>query len=152
MSLLGFLGGFAVLHTVSYTVAGIMALSISSVLYRGPDRHMDFLRDASDPSEAKRLQRWAVPLQLPRGIVLALVLVPILEPLQGLGFWQQFLFLFGLMFVVADLASSAPFPGNLEGFIYLRDKYLKRGVYWKLHFESALYSLMLAASASWVLL
>ncbi|MDZ4177722.1 MAG: hypothetical protein U1E29_00590, partial [Coriobacteriia bacterium] len=145
MSLLAFLGGFAVLHTVSYTLAGVLALSISSALYRGPDRHMDFLRDASDPSEAKRLQRWAVPLQLPRGIVLALVLTPILEPLRSTGFWPQFLFLFGLMFVVADLASSAPFPGNLEGFIYLRDKYLKRGVYWKLHFESALYSLMLAA-------
>jgi hypothetical protein len=39
----------------------------------------------------------------------------------------------------------------MEGFIYLRDKYLKRGVYWKLHFESALYSLMLATSASLLL-
>ena len=152
MSYLGFLGGFAVLHTASYTLAGILALSISSALYRGPNRHMDFLRDASDPSEAKRLQRWAVPLQLPRGIVLALVLTPILEPLRSLGFWPQFFFLFGLMFVVADLASSVPFPGNMEGFIYLRDKYLKRGVYWKLHFESALYSLMLATSASLLLL
>jgi hypothetical protein len=102
---LGFLGGFAVLHTASYTLVGILALSINSVLYRGPDRHMDFLRDASDPSEARRLQRWAVPLQLPRGVVLALVLVPILEPLRSLGFWPQFLFLFGLMVVVADLAS-----------------------------------------------
>ena len=39
-----------------------------------------------------------------------------------------------------------------EGFIYLREKYLKQGVYWKLHFESALYSLLLAASVSLVLL
>jgi hypothetical protein len=152
MSYLGFIGGFAVLHVVSYTLAGILALSISSALYRGPDRYMDFLRDASDPLESRRLQRWAVPLQLPRGIVLALVLVPILEPLRDLGFWPQFMFLFGLMFVIADLASSTPFPGNLEGFIYLRDRYLKRGVYWKLHFESALYGLMLAMSVSLVLL
>lgn len=152
MSYLQFLGGFAVLHMVSYALAGILALSISSALYRGPSRHMDFLRDVSDPTEAKRLQRWAVPLQLPRGLVLALVLMPILEPLRDLGSWSQFLFLFGLMFIVADLASSAPFPGNLEGFIYLRDKYLKPGLYWKLHAESALYSLMLACSASWVLL
>jgi len=84
--------------------------------------------------------------------VLALVLVPILEPLRSLGFWPQFFFLFGLMFVVADLASSVPFPGNMEGFIYLRDKYLKRGVSWKLHFESTLYSLMLATSVSLLLL
>lgn len=152
MSYVAFIGGFAVLHVVSYTFAGILALSISSVLYRGPDRHMDFLRDASDPLEAKRLQRWAIPFQVPRGVVLALVLVPILEPLRGLGFWSQTLFLFGMMFVVADLACSAPFPGNIEGFIYLRDKYLKPGVYWKLHVESVLYSLMLATSVGLVLL
>jgi hypothetical protein len=152
VSYLGFIGGFAVLHAVSYTLAGMLALSFSSDLYRGPERHLDFLRDASDPSEAKRLQRWAIPVQLPRGVLLALVLLPVLESLRGLGFWPQFLFLFGLMFVVADVASSTPFPGNLEGFIYLRDKYLRRGTYWRLHVESALYSLMLATSVSLALL
>jgi hypothetical protein len=152
MSHLLFLGGFALIHTVCYALAGILALSISGTLYRGPNRRMDFLRDASDPTEARRLQRWAIPWQLARGFMLALVFLPVLDPLRSIGAWTQFLFLFGVMFIVADLASSVPFPGNLEGFIYMRDKYLKPGVYWKLHAESALYSLMLAASVGWLLL
>lgn len=152
MTYVSFAAGFMVLHVACYTIAGVLALAISGSLYRGPDRLLDFLRDAGDPVEGKRLQKWAIPAQLVRGVVLSLVLLPILEPLQGIGFWSQFAFVFGLMFVISDLASSAPFPGNIEGLIYLRERYLRAGAYWRLHFESLLYSSVLATSVSLLLL
>jgi hypothetical protein len=80
---------FAVIHTVSYTVAGMIALPLSKGLYEGPDRVLDYLKDMADP-----------------------------------------------------------FPCNIEGYVYMKDRYRGRGVFAKLQAEMLIYSVLLALAVS----
>lgn len=151
MQYLQFSFWFIVIHTVAYTAAGIIALQLSKDLYEEKNRLLDYLRDMSDPQESSHVSRWFIPAQLVRGLLLSIVLYPILSLLGELSFGLRFLFLAGLMFVYTDLAAAVPFSHNLEGFVYLKRRYLKREFFWKLYLEMVIYSLIFGAAASWFL-
>jgi hypothetical protein len=142
---------FIIVHTGAYLLAGVLALRVSRDLYQGENRLLDFVRDVSDPTEGKRVQTWPIPAQLLRGLLLSVVLYPILGPLGELSFGVRFAFLAGLMFVYTDLASAVPFPHNIEGQVYLKDRYLTREAFWKLQFEILIYSLLFGLAAAWLL-
>ncbi len=55
------------------------------------------------------------------------------------------------MFVYTDLAAAVPFSHNLEGFVYLKSRYVKRDLLWKLYLEMVIYSLIFGAAAGWFL-
>ncbi|MGM0401128.1 MAG: hypothetical protein ACQEQT_07500 [Chloroflexota bacterium] len=139
---------FILVHTGAYVIAGMLALNISKDLYHGKDRLLDFV---SDSNESKRLKTWFIPAQLLRGLLLSIVLYPVLGALGHLSFGLRFAFMAGLMFVYTDFASAVPFPHNIEGFVYLRHRYLSRKAFWKLQFEIVIYSLMFGLLASWLL-
>jgi hypothetical protein len=141
---------FTLIHTAAYTAAGALALALSRDLYRQEDRALDFLRDMDDPQAAPHVQRWFLPVQLARGALLACVLVPLLGPLGDLSVLMRFAVFFGLAAVWLDLASSVPFPNNLEGFVYFEPSYRRRARHGKLYLETALYALLLAAFAAWL--
>jgi hypothetical protein len=141
---------FTLIHAAAYTAAGAVALALSRDLYRREDRALDFLRDMDDPEEAPHVQRWFLPVQLARGALLALVLVPLLGPLGEVSFLTRFLVLFGLAAVWLDVASSVPFPHNLEGFVYLKARYQRRAGRAKLYLETGLYALLLAVFVAWL--
>jgi len=143
---------FMLVHTGAYFIAGMLAYRISRDLYHGENRLLDFLKDMADPAENARVAKLTLPLQLLRGLVLSIVLYPILELLGDLSYPLRFVFLTGLMFAYTDFASAVPFPHNLEGVIYMKERYLKKSAFWKLQFEMIIFSLLFGAVAARIVL
>lgn len=142
---------FMLVHTGAYFVAGMLAYRISRDLYHGDNRLLDFLKDMSNESENARVAKLTLPLQLLRGLVLSIVLYPIIGLLGELSYGLRFVFLAGLMFVYTDFASAVPFPHNIEGIIYMKERYLKKSAFWKLQFEMIVFSLLFGLVSSWLL-
>lgn len=142
---------FTLIHTGAYFIAGLLAYRISRDLYKGENRLLDFVKDMSDRAEHARVARLTLPLQLVRGLVLSIVLYPIVGSIGEMRYVPRFLFLAGLMFVYTDFASAIPFPHNIEGRIYLKERYLKNAVFWKLQFEMIVFSLIFGSVSSWIL-
>jgi hypothetical protein len=138
---------FTIIHTVAYFVAGVVALGVSQDLYEGEDRLLDFMRNMSDEAESGHVQRWVLPAQILRGLLLSVVLYPLLGFLGEQSFWLRFAFLAGLLFVYTDFASAVPFNHNIEGFVYLRARYMRKEAFWKLYMEMIVYSLLVGAAA-----
>jgi hypothetical protein len=142
---------FVLVHTGAYLVAGLLAYRISRDLYHGENRLLDFLKDMSDESENARVAKLALPLQFLRGLLLSIVLYPIMGLLGELSYLLRFIFLASLMYVYTDFASAIPFPHNIEGFIYLKERYLKKSAFWKLQFEMIIFSLLFGLVSGWFL-
>jgi len=142
---------FALVHTGAYFIAGLLAYRISRDLYHGKTRLLDFLKDMSNELENDRVSKWVLPLQLLRGFLLSMVLYPIMGLLGELSYIHRIIFLAGLMFVYTDFASAIPFPHNIEGFIYFKERYLKKSVFWKLEFEMIIFSLIFGLVSGWIL-
>jgi hypothetical protein len=151
MDYLFFSLGFVVIHTAAYTIAGVFALRVSKDLYEGENRLLDFLRDTAVPEDSKHLAKWLIPSQVVRGLLLSIVLYPILGALGDLSFGLRFAFMGGLMFVYMDIASAVPFIANIEGFVYLKERYLKKENIWKIQIEMVIYSLLFGFFTSWLL-
>jgi hypothetical protein len=142
---------FTVIHAGAYVLAGLIALKISSNIYRGENRHADFIRDMSDPVESKHVQKFFFPAQILRGVIMSIVLYPIIGSLADISFGSRFLFLAGLMFIYTEISSAVPFPTNIEGFVYMKERYLKSGAVWKFWTEITLYSVLFGLFAAWFL-
>jgi hypothetical protein len=82
---------------------------------------------------------------------MSIILYPIIGLLGELSFGLRFTFLSGLMFIYTDFASAIPFSHNLEGFVYMKERYLKKEFLGKLYFEMIIYSLTFGFLASWFL-
>jgi len=136
-----------------YTIAGALALKITGKdFYEGERRSLDFLRDMSDPDESKQVQILFIPAQLLRGLLMSIVLFPILGVLKEMTFELRALFICGLMFVYTDFAGAVAFPNNIEGYVYMKkERYFKKGAFWKSHIEMIVYSLIFGVAVSWFL-
>lgn len=55
------------------------------------------------------------------------------------------------MLFYTDFACAVPFPHNIEGFLYMKKKYLTGAAFKNLQFEIILYSLTFSILASWLL-
>jgi len=142
---------FALLHTAAYSIAGAFILKKSKDVYEGKARIMDYLKDMQDPEESRHVTTWFLPAQLIRGILLSLVLYPILPLLSGTAVIPRAAYLFGMMFVYTHIASAAPCPDNIEGFVYLRRRYFKKSSFIKFQTEMVIYSLLFSIPAAFFL-
>ena len=143
--------GFAFFHILAYTIAGAIALNFSKDIYEEQNRLVDFVRDMSDEVDKKYVAMWFLPAQILRGLLMSMVLFPILGLLGDLDFFLRFLFLGGLMLVFTDMASASPFTHNIEGFVYLKPKYLRKKAIVKLYLEMLIYSAIFGLLAGWFL-
>jgi hypothetical protein len=151
MNFLLFSLGFVVIHTAAYIIAGVFALRVSKDLYEGENRLLDFIRDTAVPADSKHLAKWLIPSQVMRGLLLSIVFYPILGALGDLSFGLRFAFMGSLMFIYMDIGSAVPFIANIEGFVYFKERYLKKENIWKMQFEMVVYSLLFGFFASWLL-
>ena len=142
MENLKFVFYFTLSHIIAYTIAGVIALKISKDIYESKNRHCDFLRDMGDKSESTHVQKYFLPAQIIRGVIMAAVLVPILDTILGLDFITQITFFSGLMFVYTHFSAASPFIDNIEGFVYFKNKYLQKKEFLKFQFEMILYSIL----------
>jgi hypothetical protein len=142
---------FTLLHAAAYTIAGALVLKISKDVYEGKTRLMSYLRDMSDETERGHVQRWFFPAQLLRGAAMSVVLYPILDSIDALGFGQRFAFLGGLMFVYTHVACAAPGPDNVEGFVYLKPHLFDRTSFLKFQLEMVTYAMLFGVAGAWLL-
>lgn len=151
MDYLWFTLWFAAIHLGAYVVAGVVTLRFTRDLYEGDDAvFAPFLRDVADPVERQRQGIVMWPAQLLRGALMSVVLYPILTPLSELSSLSRFGFLAGLMFVYADLAAATPFPNTIEGLVYMKQRFIRPDVFWRVQSEAIIYSLVFAAAATWL--
>lgn len=146
-----FIIGFTVIHTAAYTVAGMIELQFAEYIYGGEERRVDFVRDMTIPEESSRVGRVFLPAQILRGILMAVVLLPLLDPIGDLTFGLRAAFFTGIMFIYADLASAVPFPNTIEGFVYLKEEYIHLDAFITIQFEAVLYSLIFGFAVGWFL-
>ncbi len=139
---------FFLIHIISYMIAGMLALRISKDLYEGKSRLMDYHRDMSNHGESKHVHIWFIPGQILRGLLLSIILYPVIGPLGELAFVMRYAFFAGLMFVYTHLACAAPCPDNIEGFVYMKKRYITKSSFFKFQFEMVTYSLLFGFLAS----
>ncbi|MBS3788625.1 hypothetical protein KGY77_09575 [Candidatus Bipolaricaulota bacterium] len=151
MDYLFFSLAFMGLHTLAYMAAGMIAYNISSDLYQGKKRLLDFLIDPEEEGEGSFTLRKVIPAQIIRGLIMSVVLYPVLGFLSEISFLTQFLFFAGLMFIYTDLSSGDPFPSNIEGWVYMKKDYLSRETFWKIQTEMIIYSTLFGLLAAWLL-
>ena len=142
---------FTLIHILSYTLAGMLALRISKDIYEGKSRLMDYHRDMSDDAESKHVHKWFIPGQILRGLLLSIILYPVLGSLGELAFVMRYAFFAGLMFVYTHVACAAPCPDNIEGFVYMKKRYITKSSFFKFQFEMIIYSLLFGFVASYFL-
>ena len=142
MLYLKFLGLFVVAHTVSYLIAGAISLRFSKDIYESKQRLCTFLMDMSNEQERKHVEKYFLPAQILRGILMAIVLLPILSSLGELSFLLKFFFFASLMFVYSHLAAVSPFLDNIEGQVYFRRKYIQKKSFYKFQLEMLMYCML----------
>ena len=140
--------GFTLIHMFSYTLAGAIILKYSKDTYNGKSRIMTYLRDMSSDNESKHVQKFFLPAQFMRGILMSIALYPILGVVGELGFFAKLVFSFSLMFVFTHIASAAPCPDNLEGFVYLKEEFFSKKTFLKFQIEMIMYSSVFAILAT----
>lgn len=120
---------FITSHTFSYLIVGTIAYQLFyKPFWEGPNPlYAPFLRTMATPALWEQAMTWQIPGQLLRGLLMALVFIPILPALAGISFARRYAFIAGLYFVFAHLAASAPSPGNIEGALYLRPEFVTAG-------------------------
>jgi len=139
---------FMLVHVGAYMLAGILALRISKDIYEGRQRLMDYLRDMSDEKERKVVEKLVIPGQVFRGILLSVPLYFLIGPLGEMAFFPKFGFIFSLLFIYTHISSAAPCPDNVEGFIYLKDRYFSKKAFLKFQMEMVIYSLLASIFAA----
>ncbi len=82
---------------------------------------------------------------------MSVVLYPIIGFLGEGTFIMRVLFLGGLMFIYTDFASAVPFPHNVEGFVYMKSKYIQKKASGKFYLEMIMYSVFFGLAAGWFL-
>lgn len=137
---------FILAHTISYTIAGAIALSISKDIYESKSRHCDFLRDMSDEDESKRVSIYFIPAQILRGLLMSVILFPLLSSIADLSFVVKVIFFGSLMFVYTHIAAVSPFIDNIEGYVYFKKEYLIKKYFLKFQLEMVLYSILFGLS------
>ena len=110
----GFLGRFTLLHVVTYVFFGFVFMYISNyaAAFQTPALR-DYMRPLDDPILAL-----GIPLQIPRGALLALALFPF-RPVIVAGQWG-WLKLWGVMWMLMGIGAVVAAPGTLEGLVYTK--------------------------------
>ncbi len=131
---------FILIHSMSYIISGAIALKFSKDIYETKDRLCTFLRDMSNKEESKHVERYFLPAQVPRGLLMSIVLFPLLDPIAEMTFGLKFIFFSSLTFIYNHLSSASPFMDNIEGLVYFRKEFLKTEFFIKFQLEMLIYS------------
>jgi hypothetical protein len=144
--------GFVAIHLSAYIAAGALTLQFTKDLYTGDSAlFASFLRDVGAPAEKTRQGLVMWPAQLARGLLMSIVLYPILGPLAELSLAARFGFLAALMLVYTDVAAATPFSNNIEGLVYMKRKFVRPNVFWRIQSEALVYSTVFGGLAAWTL-
>ena len=110
-SVFGFIGRFAVVHTITYFVAGLIFSCLLGYEEIFASPVFSYMRPFDSPLVI------LVPLfQLIRGPILALAFLPFRKVI--IGNKRGWIYLFGALWILTELGANTPSPSTIEGFIY----------------------------------
>jgi hypothetical protein len=109
-------------HVTTYFLAGMVAYPLlTKEFYTGPNPiFAGFMRTEAEPELWSHVVRWFLPAQFLRGVLIAAVLYPLFDILQGWSFVKRWLFIASLYVVLGFWAAAVAAPGTIEGVLYLR--------------------------------
>lgn len=109
-----FLGRFTLTHLLTYVAAGLLFMALSNYAEHFRSAELaDFMRPVDDPVVAL-----GIPMQIPRGLLLALAILPFRDVIVGSK--HSWLKLWALLWVLTGIGAVITGPGSLEGMIYTR--------------------------------
>ena len=117
-----FAGKVILAHTVTYLIVGGVAYALlTNEFYVGESPiFASFMRTQAEPDLWSHVNRWFIPAQIVRGLLIAAVLYPFFDTLGAWPFGKRLLALSGLYLVLGYWAGASPAAGNIEGLVYLR--------------------------------
>jgi hypothetical protein len=118
-----FAGKVTVVLVVTTFVVGLFAYPLlTKELFANPDSPLArIFRTQAEPELWRGVSIWFVPVQLARAFLIALVLYPFYDTLNGWSYWRRFLAITGLLVLVGHLAGSS---GIIEGSYMLRPEFV----------------------------
>jgi len=105
---------------ITYIAMGMLAYHFiykSAIDAGGFDQ---FMRNPSNPEEWQHVTTWLLPAQVLRGSLFGIALCPFLGTLVAWDFKRRFCVLMGLLLVFSVWSVTMPWPGSIEGWVYLR--------------------------------
>ena len=118
-----FVGKVTVVLFVTTIAVGVVAYPLlTKELFENPDSVLArFYRTQAEPELWNDVYVWFVPVQLVRAFLIALVLYPFCDTLNGWGYWKRFISIASLLVLLGHLAGSS---GIIEGFYMLRPEFV----------------------------
>ena len=114
LSVVGFIGRFAVTHTVVYFIAGMIFTALMNYEELFGTAEYGFMRPFDHP-----LVIVGPSLQIFRGALLALAFLPFRKVI--IGSKRGWLYIFVPIFILMHVGADATDPGKIESFIYEAD-------------------------------
>jgi hypothetical protein len=111
-SVLGFIGRYAVTHTATYFVAGLIFSAVMNYRELFATTTYAYMRPFEHP-----LVILGPSLQILRGAFLALAFLPFRHVIRESK--RGWIYLFVALWILAEVGDNAAEPGKIEGFIYV---------------------------------
>jgi hypothetical protein len=109
-------------HVTTYFLAGTIFYPLLTERYYVGSNPVFavFMRTAADRALWHHVVDWFLPAQILRGVLMALVLWPLYDLLNGWSFFKRLFYVASLYLVLGFWAATVAAPGTIEGMVYLR--------------------------------
>jgi hypothetical protein len=145
-----FVGKATVVLLVTTFAVGILAYPLlTKDLFENPDSVLARIyRTQAEPELWNAIYVWIVPVQTARAFIIALVLYPFYDTLNGWGYWKRFISITGLLVLLGHLAGSS---GIIEGLYMLRPEFVTPEILFRSLPEPIMQGVLIAAwLAKWM--
>jgi hypothetical protein len=144
---MGFAGKVVLAHVVTYIGVGALAYTfLTREFFDGSSGLVtQVMRTPAEPALWSHVTRWMVPLQVLRGILIALVLYPFLPALRGWSYGKRAAAIAGLYVVLGQWASTVAGSGTIEGWLILRPEFTSPSIVVKAMIEGLVQGVAFAA-------
>jgi hypothetical protein len=145
-----FAGKATVVLLVTTFAVGILAYPLlTKDLFENPDSVLARIyRTQAEPELWNAIYVWIVPVQTARAFIIALVLYPFYDTLNGWGYWKRFISITGLLVLLGHLAGSS---GIIEGLYMLRPEFVTPEILFRSLPEPIMQGVLIAAwLAKWM--
>ena len=134
-------------HVVTYIGVGALAYAfLTREFFDNPSGlAAQVMRTPGEPALWNHVMRWMLPLQVVRGVLIALVLYPFLSTLETWTYAKRVGAIAGLYVVLGQWASTVAGSGTIEGWLILRPEFTAPGIVVKAMVEGFVQGVAFAA-------
>jgi hypothetical protein len=134
-------------HVVTYIGVGVLDyLLLTREFFDNPSGlAAQVMRTPAEPALWSHVIRWMLPLQVVRGVLIALVLYPFLSTLHSWTYYKRVGAIAGLYVVLGQWASTVAGSGTIEGWLILRPEFTAPGIVVKAMIEGLVQGVAFAA-------